>query len=96
MEGTLKLWAMLFAVALIPGGSVGYLIARLPFGIGWLTAAAACLAFLLGYILSITLPVGAITTQMHMRNIALYSLPIFTAILLGSLAKRYTRPPPRS
>jgi hypothetical protein len=95
MEGILKLWTMLFAVSLIPGGSVGYLIARLPFGLGWLTAAAACLAFLLGYILSITLPVGAITTQMHVRNILLYSFPIFIAILVGSLAKRYARLPPR-
>lgn len=75
---------------------MGYLIARLPFGLGWLTAVAACLAFLLGYILSITLPVGAITPQMHVRNIVLYSLPIFTAMLGGSLAKRYGRPSPRS
>ena len=93
MLTVLFVWAWFFIIAAIPGGAVGYLIARLPVGPGWLAFLSVYVAALAGYIISnIVVPADVITTTIHTQNIALFSPPIFAAIFMGALAKRY---PPR-
>ncbi|WP_441241716.1 hypothetical protein [Tardiphaga sp. 768_D3_N2_1] len=97
MEIILFVWCAFFVIAAIPGGAVGYLIARLPVGLGWLTFLSAYVAALAGYVISsIVVPTDVITTTIHAHNIALFSPPIFAAIFMGALAKRYPRPTKRA
>jgi hypothetical protein len=93
----LFMWAMIFMVAVLPGGIVGWLVGKLPVSTPLCVAFSAGGSVVLGLVASKRLNSGDdLQIHYHVENLVMFWPPIMLALLLGLWINRVKkRSPPR-
>ncbi|MGQ0683409.1 hypothetical protein [Bradyrhizobium sp.] len=91
----LFMWAIIFAVAVIPGGLIGWLVGKTPL------PTLLCMAVLVGGSMAVGFAASLrifnqsdMTAKYHSENLIMFAPPIILAMMLGLWISRAKKRPP--